>query len=477
MRIRALVALVGLLLTTVTVDALAVTQVKSMRLWRAPDNTRLVFDLSGPVQHSVFTLSAPDRLVIDINGATLGAPLSVSTSNTPISSVRSAQRTPTDLRVVVDLKKSVTPKSFTLAPNAQYGNRLVVDLYDQEADAIAASAPPPVPTPVPVPATTPAVPVTPAQPAIKLPPVPSGKRDIVVAIDAGHGGEDPGASGSRGQHEKDIVLQIAKELQRQINSEKGFRAELTRTGDYFIPLRKRTEIARKKGADLFVSIHADAAPSKAAFGASVFALSDRGATSETARWLADTENRSDLIGGAGNVSLDDKDRMLAGVLLDLSMTATLSSSLNVGQKVLGNMGRITSLHKQRVEQAGFMVLKSPDIPSILVETGFISNANEAAKLATRSHQQALARSIHTGVRQFFQQNPPPGTYIAWLRDTGKIAAGPREHTVRPGETLAMLAVRYQVSVPSLRSTNSLKTDELKVGQRLDIPATTLASQQ
>lgn len=476
MRIRALVAVVGLLLTAVTVDALAVTQVRSMRLWRAPDNTRLVFDLSGPVQHSVFTLTAPDRLVIDINGATLGAPLNVSTSNTPITSVRSAQRTPTDLRVVVDLKKAVSPKSFTLAPNAQYGNRLVVDLYDQEADAIAASNPTPPPTPQP-PATTPAVPVTPAQPAIKLPPAPSGKRDIVVAIDAGHGGEDPGASGSRGQHEKDIVLDIAKELQRQINSEKGYRAELTRTGDYFIPLRKRTEIARKKGADLFVSIHADAAPSKAAFGASVFALSDRGATSETARWLADTENRSDLIGGAGNVSLDDKDRMLAGVLLDLSMTATLSSSLNVGQKVLGNMGRVTPLHKQRVEQAGFMVLKSPDIPSILVETGFISNANEAAKLATRSHQQALARSIHTGVRQFFQQNPPPGTYIAWLRDSGKIAEGPREHTVRPGETLAMIAVRYQVSVAALRSSNSLKSDELKVGQHLDIPTTALASQR
>ncbi|MDZ5604266.1 N-acetylmuramoyl-L-alanine amidase [Pseudomonas sp. RP23018S] len=478
MRIRALVAVVGLLLSAVTLEALAVTQVKSMRLWRAPDNTRLVFDLSGPVQHSVFTLSAPDRLVIDINGATLGGALNASTSNTPITSVRTAQRTPTDLRVVIDLKKSVTPKSFTLAPNAQYGNRLVVDLYDQESDAIAASnpTPPPVPTVIP-PITTPAVPVTPAQPQIKLPPVPSGKRDIVVAIDAGHGGEDPGASGSRGQHEKDIVLQIAKELQRQINAERGFRAELTRTGDYFIPLRKRTEIARKKGADLFVSIHADAAPSKAAFGASVFALSDRGATSETARWLADTENRSDLIGGAGNVSLDDKDRMLAGVLLDLSMTATLSSSLNVGQKVLGNMGRVTSLHKQRVEQAGFMVLKSPDIPSILVETGFISNANEAAKLASSSHQQALARSIHTGLRQFFQQNPPPGTYIAWLRDSGKIAQGPRDHTVRPGETLAMLAVRYQVSVVSLRSTNSLKTDELKVGQHLNIPATTLASQQ
>ena len=475
MRIRALVAVVGLLLTAVTVDALAVTQVKSMRLWRAPDNTRLVFDLSGPVQHSVFTLTAPDRLVIDINGATLGGSLNVATSNTPINSVRSAQRTPTDLRVVVDLKKAVTPKSFTLAPNAQYGNRLVVDLYDQEADAVAASTP----TPPPAQTTTsaPAVPVTPAQPAIKLPPVPSGKRDVVVAIDAGHGGEDPGASGSRGQHEKDIVLQIARELQRQINTERGYRAELTRTGDYFIPLRKRTEIARKKGADLFISIHADAAPSKAAFGASVFALSDRGATSETARWLADTENRSDLIGGAGNVSLDDKDRMLAGVLLDLSMTATLSSSLDVGQKVLGNMGRITPLHNRRVAQAGFMVLKSPDIPSILVETGFISNANEAAKLATKSHQQALARSIHTGVRQYFQQSPPPGTYIAWLRDSGKIAQGPREHTVRPGETLAMIAVRYQVSVASLRTTNSLKSDELKVGQHLDIPGTTLASQQ
>ncbi|WP_170831701.1 MULTISPECIES: N-acetylmuramoyl-L-alanine amidase [Pseudomonas] len=475
MRIRALVAVVGLLLTAVTVDALAVTQVKSMRLWRAPDNTRLVFDLSGPVQHSVFTLTAPDRLVIDINGATLGGSLNVATSNTPINSVRSAQRTPTDLRVVVDLKKAVTPKSFTLAPNAQYGNRLVVDLYDQEADAVAASTP--TPPPAQTTTTAPAVPVTPAQPAIKLPPVPSGKRDVVVAIDAGHGGEDPGASGSRGQHEKDIVLQIARELQRQINTERGYRAELTRTGDYFIPLRKRTEIARKKGADLFISIHADAAPSKAAFGASVFALSDRGATSETARWLADTENRSDLIGGAGNVSLDDKDRMLAGVLLDLSMTATLSSSLDVGQKVLGNMGRITPLHKRRVEQAGFMVLKSPDIPSILVETGFISNANEAAKLATKSHQQALARSIHTGVRQYFQQSPPPGTYIAWLRDSGKIAQGPREHTVRPGETLAMIAVRYQVSVASLRSSNSLKSDELKVGQHLDIPGTTLASQQ
>lgn len=471
MRIRALVAVVGLLLTALAVDAVAATQVRSVRLWRAPDNTRLVFDLSGPVQHSVFTLTAPDRLVIDINGATLGGSLNVAMANTPITAMRSAQRTPTDLRVVVDLKKAVTPKSFTLAPNAQYGNRLVVDLFDNPADAAPPTAPPPAV------ATVPAVPVTPAEPAIKLPPAPAGKRDIIVVIDAGHGGEDPGASGSRGQHEKDVVLSIARELQRQINGVKGYRAELTRTGDYFIPLRGRTEIARKKGADLFVSIHADAAPSTAAFGASVFALSERGATSETARWLADSENRSDLIGGAGNVSLDDKDRMLAGVLLDLSMTASLTSSLNVGQKVLNNIGRVTPLHKQRVEQAGFMVLKSPDIPSILVETGFISNSNEASKLATASHQQALARSISSGVRQFFQQNPPPGTYIAWLRDSGKIAQGPRDHRVNPGETLAMIAVRYQIPAAALRSANNLKGDELKVGQVLTIPGTELAAKE
>jgi N-acetylmuramoyl-L-alanine amidase len=472
MRMRALVTVVGLLLTALAVDALAATQVKSVRLWRAPDNTRLVFDLSGPVQHSVFTLTSPDRLVIDIGGATLSGPLNVPTANTPITSMRSAQRTPTDLRVVIDLKKAVTPKSFTLAPNQQYGNRLVVDLFDEASDAN------PTPTIIAsTPATTaPAVPVSPAKPEIKLTPVPNGKRDIVIVIDAGHGGEDPGASGSAGQKEKNLVLAIAKELQRQINAEKGYRAELTRTGDYFIPLRKRTEIARAKGADLFVSIHADAAPSRAAFGASVFALSDRGATSETARWLADSENRSDLIGGAGAVSLDDKDRMLAGVLLDLSMTASLSSSLNVGQKVLTNIGRVTSLHKQRVEQAGFMVLKSPDIPSILVETGFISNNAEAAKLNAAPHQQALARSITSGVKQFFQQNPPQGTYIAWLRDNGKLAQGPRNHVVRSGETLAMLAARYDMSAATLRSANNLSSDELRIGQDLRIPSSEVATQ-
>ena len=471
MRIGALVTAVGVLLAALAAEALAASDVRGVRLWRAPDNTRLVFDLSGPVQHSVFTLAAPDRIVIDVSGAKLATSLDqLSLANTPITGVRSAQRSADDLRVVIDLSAPVSPKSFTLAPNQQYGHRLVVDLFDQggappatQAPSASASAPP--------------VPVTPTQPPPKLTPVPNGKRDIIVAIDAGHGGEDPGAlSPVKGQYEKHVTLAIAKELQRQINAEKGFRGELVRTGDYFIPLRKRTEIARKKGADLFVSIHADAAPRSAAFGASVYALSERGATSETARWLADAENQSDLIGGAGNVSLDDKDKMLAGVLLDLSMTASLSSSLNVGQKVLSNMGNITPLHKRRVEQAGFMVLKSPDIPSILVETGFISNPNEAKKLHAASHQQALARSITTGVKQFFHENPPPGTYVAWLRDEGKIVAGPREHVVARGESLALIAQRYQISLAALRGANKLNGDVIKVGQTLQIPATSLAAQ-
>ncbi|WP_455230146.1 N-acetylmuramoyl-L-alanine amidase [Geopseudomonas aromaticivorans] len=503
-----LVAFAATLAMLAAEAALAASEIRSVRLWRAPDNTRLVFDLSAPVQHSVFLLEAPNRIVIDVEGAELKTRLEqLAIAKTPITGLRAAEQAPGKLRIVLDMAAPVSPKSFTLAPNQQYGHRLVVDLFDQEEQTSAApsaAAQPPASAPArpqlgvaaaasAAPSNNPAVSasvatvaaastpvpkaVVPAPPApASLPPAPRGQRSIVIAIDAGHGGEDPGALGPRGLHEKDVVLAIARELQRQINREKGFRAELVRTGDYFIPLRKRTEIARKKGADLFVSVHADAAPSSSAFGASVFALSDRGATSETARWLADAENRSDLVGGVGSVSLDDKDRMLAGVLLDLSMTATLSSSLDVGHKVLSNMGRITPLHKRRVEQAGFMVLKSPDIPSILVETGFISNPAESQKLASASHQQALARSIEGGIRRFFHENPPPGTYIAWLRDQGKIQLGQREHRVAPGESLALIAQRYRVSQAALRSANRLANDGLKVGQMLAIPAPTLAVQ-
>ena len=466
MRIQPLLAAL-IICISLPLQAFAAAQINSVRLWRAPDNTRLVFDLTGPVEHSVFTLDAPDRIVIDIKKTKLATELKgLTDGKSPITQVRTGNREADELRIVLDISEQVTPKSFTLAPNQQYGHRLVVDLFDIAPNSnLKKTTPQPVTQP------------SKALPSPKLTSLPaSSKRDIIVAIDAGHGGEDPGAIGPGGLREKDVVLNIAKELQRQINAEKGFRAELVRTGDYFIPLRRRTDIARKKGADLFVSIHADAAPRAAAFGASVFALSDSGATSETARWLADSENRSDLIGGAGNVKLHDKDAVLAGVLLDLSMTASLSSSLDVGQKILYNMGRITPLHKKRVEQAGFMVLKSPDMPSILVETGFISNPNESKKLANKSHQQALARSIHSGIRQFFQQNPPPGSYVAWLRDSGKLAIGPREHVVRKGESVSLLAERYQVSPAQLRSANKLKTDVLKIGQVLTVPATTLAGQ-
>lgn len=480
-RSRTLLAVLGTMLAMLTAELVhATSEIRGVRLWRAPDNTRLVFDLSGPVQHKVFTLSAPERIVIDVEGAQLRTRLEqLVTAKTPITGVRAAERAPGQLRIVIDTAAALLPKSFTLAPNQQYGHRLVVDLFDQNDEA-PSTAPAAVAVArvdsAPAPSVPPPGKIVRPETGSAARPLPSGKRSIVIAIDAGHGGEDPGALGPRGQREKDVVLAISRELQRLINQEKGFRAELVRTGDYFIPLRKRTEIARKKGADLFVSVHADAAPRAAAFGASVFALSDRGATSETARWLADSENRSDLVGGVGSVSLDDKDRMLAGVLLDLSMTATLSSSLDVGHKVLTNMGRITPLHKRRVEQAGFMVLKSPDIPSILVETGFISNPGESQKLTSKSHQQALARSIQSGIRQFFHENPPPGTYIAWLREQGKIKVGEREHRVAPGESLALIAQRYQVSQSALRSANRLASDGLKAGQMLTIPAPTLAVQ-
>lgn len=447
-------------------QAYAATQIKGVRIWRAPDNTRLVFDLNGPVQHTVFNLQDPERIVIDVPGVELSATMGdVLKTDSPIRDVRTGRKDD-GLRIVLDMKARVHPKSFTLTPNQQYGHRLVVDLFDQP-QTTAVVAPRQQPLGKPVDSTV----MVPKKTVAK------GQRDVVVAIDAGHGGEDPGAIGPGGLKEKVVVLAIARELQRQINAEKGFRAELVRTGDYFIPLRRRTEIARQKGADLFVSVHADAAPRSTASGASVYALSDRGATSETARWLADSENRSDLIGGTGNVTLGDKDKVLASVLLDLSMTASLSSSLDVGQKVLNHMGKVTRLHKSRVEQAAFMVLKSPDIPSILVETGFITNPDESRKLNNRAHQQAVARSIQAGIKQFFVQNPPPGTWLAAQRASGKsIAVGPEEHVVRKGESLSILAIRYQVDAAEIRRHNRLKSDTIKVGQKLIIPARTLAAQ-
>ena len=286
-------------------------------------------------------------------------------------------------------------------------------------------------------------------------------RDIVVMIDPGHGGKDPGATGVNRRHEKTVVLAIAKKLQRFINQQKGFVAKLTRSGDYYLTLRQRLNIARKNKGDVFVSIHADAYNNKSANGASVFALSQRGATSEAARWLAERENRSELMGG---VSLADKGNILRSVLIDLSQTATIGSSIQLGQQLLQNLSRVTRLHHKSVEQAAFVVLKSPDIPSLLVETGFMSSRREARLLSSSKYQSKLAYAIMRGLKQYFVQHPPRGTVLAAMEK------GDFRYYVKPGDTLGKIASKYKVGLRKLLSTNSLSYNStLQVGQLLLIP--------
>ena len=280
-------------------------------------------------------------------------------------------------------------------------------------------------------------------------------RELVIAIDAGHGGKDPGAKGRRGTKEKTVVLAIARKLAELIKKEPGMRPVLIRDGDYFLGLRQRIDKARKHNADLFISIHADAFRDRRAHGSSVFVLSRRGASSEMARWIAAKENAADLAGG---VSLDDKDDMLTGVLLDLSQSATLAASHEVASNMLNGLKRLGKMHKSTVQRAGFMVLKSPDIPSILVETAFISNPKEENKLRSTQHQARLAQAMLNGIRDYFDTHPPPGTL--------RVA---RKHKVKQGDTLSDIAVAYQVSLNSLRGFNSLKSDRLRVGDTLRIP--------
>jgi len=380
--------------------------------------------------------------VIDISESQLNANLAaLALKDTPIKTVRSAQRNKGDLRVVLDLSAAVKPRSFILKKHGGKNDRLVIDLFDL------------------------GVVNTKKKVVVK----PKGKpRDIIVAIDAGHGGEDPGASGPRRLREKNVVLAISKELAALINKEKGFRAELVRTGDYYIPHKRRRDIAREKRADLFISIHADAFKSPKPYGASVFALSRRGASSETARFLAKRENESDLIGGYGSVSLDDKDKVLAGVLVDLSMTATLGSSLDVGGDVLNALGRVAPLHKKQVEQAAFAVLKSPDVPSILVETGFISNPSEAKKLSTASYRRKLAKAVFKGVKGYFGKNPPADSYLASRKGSAQ-STGAKDYVIARGDTLSTVARRFHSSVSEIRQLNHLPNTLVKVGQRIKIP--------
>jgi N-acetylmuramoyl-L-alanine amidase len=377
------------------------TQIRNARLWRSENKLRLVFDLSGPVQYKAFTLTSPERIIVDFSGARLEGNFNqLAFENTPIRAIRSGHFGQGDTRIVLDLASAVVLNSFVLGPDGSQGHRLVLDLGSHPLHA-------PV---LPV-----AAPLAKAV-AAQVPPRTPLKRDIMVVVDAGHGGKDPGAVGSKGEREKDVVLSIAQLLAKRLKREKGFDVRLVRNDDFFVPLRKRVDIAHKYNADIFISVHADAAPRLTASGASVFALSEGGATSATARYMAQRENGVDLIGATSLLNLKDKDPMLAGVILDMSMSATITASLQLGNTILGSLQGITDLHQKRVEQAGFAVLKSPDVPSILVETGFISNARDSKRLVTARHQQAVADGLFEGMKQYFERNPPMGSYVAWRQE-------------------------------------------------------------
>ena len=408
-----------------------------MRLWAAPDHTRVVFDTSAPVTHNLFTLQNPDRLVVDVPAAQVAKNLQA--TGGLVKGIRAARNTPGNLRIVLDLAQAVKPRSFSLNPSGQYGHRLVIDLYGAAPGAPTAAAPA-------------------AKPAVKQAVASNagGMRDLVIAIDAGHGGDDPGAIGRRKTREKDVVLAIARRLASLVEKEPGMRPVLIREGDYYVGLRQRIEKARKHKADLFISIHADGFTDHRAAGSSVYVLSRRGASSEMARVLAARENAADLVGG---VSLDDKDDLLREVLLDLSQTATLEASFSVADNLLSELEHIGKTHKSSVQQAGFVVLKSPDIPSILVETAFISNPAEEKKLRDAAHQQLLANAMMRGIRDYFGKHPPPDTRVA------------RQYVVKRGDTLSDIALQFSVPLTSLRGYNSLKSDTLRVGDTLRIPPT------
>jgi N-acetylmuramoyl-L-alanine amidase len=378
------------------------------RLWPSPDYTRITLESDAPIAFNFFTLSNPERLVIDLQDVTPGTALAglsagIGSDDPYIASVRAAPNRPGITRLVLDMKTAVRPSVFTLKPMGEYGHRLVIDLYGAKAvdpaQSLAQSKP---------------VPEQPAQLAVQAdkpkPAAPKFSRLMMVAIDAGHGGEDPGAKGANGSYEKHITLSVARRLKEKIDAEPGMRAYLTRDGDYFIPLHDRVNKARAVKADLFVSIHADAFIRPEARGSSVFALSENGATSAAARWLAKKENEADLIGG---INIDVKDKFLKRTLIDLSQTATINDSLKLARHVLKEIGEINTLHKDHVEQAGFAVLKAPDIPSILVETAFISNPEEEKRLTDEAYQDKLASAILSGVKTYFDKLPKKtGTKLA-----------------------------------------------------------------
>jgi len=438
LRERVLMLVLAACVLSISATAIAASseKVNSLRFWTAPDHTRLVLGLTSPVEHKVFSLDNPPRLVLDLNNVKFDTALpAFSSTHKVVSLMRQAPRNNKDLRVVIDLKKTVNAKSFLLKPNADYGHRLVIDLYPKQNNSDKQS-----------------VVVKKSANTVK-------SNKWVVAIDAGHGGEDPGAKGHRGTREKVVVLEIAKKLATLVNKQPNMKAYLVRSGDYYIGLRQRMEKARKAKADLFVSIHADAFKDQRAKGSSVYVLSNRGASSEAARWLANSENAADLVGG---VSLDDKDDMLASVLLDLSQNHTEDASAKVASEVLKNLKGVGHVHKKQVQRAGFMVLKSPDIPSILVETAFISNKNEEAKLRSSRHQLKMANAIMKGVKAYFAHQRLPSEPTLRIAKT--------TYKIKRGDTLSAIAQRHHVSLALLKKANAMRSSKIKVGQVIQIPS-------
>src|SRR5688572_1433853 len=418
----------------------AAARLEGIAVIEGDSGTRAVLELTDSAEYKVFTLTNPDRLVLDLSGTQLDGQYKAPAPNGVVAGVRTGTPAEGDLRVVMDLSRAVKPR--TRIEGTGNDRRLVVELLGDSV-ATGGAAPAPVRTIEQV--------------------VGSGERELIVAIDAGHGGKDPGALGPTGKREKDITLAMARELAAQIDRDPGMKAVLVRDRDVFIPLGQRYMIAREAQADLFLSVHADAAHNRAATGASVYVLSLRGASSQAARWLADQENAADLVGG---IELDARDKNLATVLLDLSQNATMRVSDDVASEVLAALKGVGKAHKPQIERANFVVLRSPDVPSMLVETGFISNPGEESKLNDPAYRTRMAAAIVSGVRNYFSNQAPPGTWYAARQGT---LGGSRQHVVASGDTLNVIATRYGVPVASIRTANRLPGDVVRLGQSLTIP--------
>lgn len=416
----------------------AKNQVNGIRIWPSPTNTRVVLDVKAQPDFSYFSLSNPQRLVVDLKNASNKVNLSKLTNDSKLlRRIRQSKpKTKNAIRLVLDLNKAVRAQVFALPPTQPYGNRLVIDLTDLEQ----------------------------SQNIVKNQQSATRNRNIVIAIDAGHGGEDPGSIGSSGSFEKNVTLSISKMLASRVNAQSGMSAILTRTGDYYVGLSKRPERARKSKADLLVSIHADAFTTPQPSGASVWVLSMNRAESELGRWMERSERHSELLGGAAEIIQDTaSERYLTQALLDMSMDHSLTTSYQVSRDILRELKGVTKLHKKTPQAASLAVLTAPDIPSVLVETGFISNPREEKNLNWAKYRQQLADAIFTGIRKHFKATPPDGTL--WANQK----AVKRTHRVASGESLSLLAKRYNVTVRAIKDANNLRSDLVRTGQVLTIP--------